>query len=106
MTTLRPASLHGALEVLAFFAILAILAFLAIFWLILILGQFVITPYSNIFDWSSGLGEDSSGQTTDIVTQSTVLILVRFGNPKEANWNTKSEIGEYLEVLDIKVDEF
>ena len=38
------------LEVLAFFAILAILAtFWRFFWPILILGQFVITPYSNIF---------------------------------------------------------
>ena len=33
------------------------------FWPILILGQFVITPYSDIFDWSSGLGGDNSGQT-------------------------------------------
>ena len=47
VTTLRRASLYGAVDRLAFFAILAI--FWRFFWPILILGQFVITPYSNIF---------------------------------------------------------
>ena len=44
---------------LQLFANLAILAiFWRFFWPILILGQFVIATF---FDWSIGLGEDSSG---------------------------------------------
>ena len=64
MTTLRRALLHGALEVLPFFChfgdFLPIWRFWQLFgnffWLILILGQFVITPYCNIF-WENSQSE-------------------------------------------------
>ena len=53
--------------------------FLVIFLPIFIPRQFVISPYSNIFDWSSGLGGDRSGRTPDtIVTQHMEKILVRY----------------------------
>ena len=35
------------------------------------------SPWSHIFDWSSGLGGDRSGHSYTAVTQSPVLILVR-----------------------------
>ena len=80
VTMLRRASLHGAVDRLAFFAILVIFAtFWRMFLPILILRQFVITPYNNIFDWSSGLGGDRSGHAGHRypVTQPTMKILVR-----------------------------
>ena len=56
-----------------------ILALFDYFLPIFILSQLVISPYSNIFDWSSGLGDRSRypDKQTNIVTQPIVKILVR-----------------------------